>query len=98
MLRTETGRGGHRVTDEADPINSLEGANQAQDGGRHVNPVRDQLDRHLRHEVNAFDRALVLIFPLLMDAAHGIVEMGGVGKSCLISPLNSRVIGCRMAQ
>ena len=39
VLRTETGRGGHRVTDEADPINSLEGANQAQDGGRHVTVI-----------------------------------------------------------
>ena len=98
VLRAEAGRGGHRVADEADPVYPLEGDDQAQDGGRHVNPVGDELDRHLRHEVYALDRPLVLVFPLLMHAAHGVVEMGGVGEPRLVGLADGRVVGRRMAQ
>ena len=51
---------------------------------------------HRVGQVNAFNRTFILVFTTFVEARHGVVEMGGMGKSGLISRFDFIIFGFSM--
>ena len=58
-----------------------------------MDAVGDEFDGHAVGQVDAFHSALVLVFAAFVEARHGVVEVGGVGKSGFVGGTDAVVFG-----
>ena len=61
-----------------------------------VDAVGNEFDGHAVGQVNAFHGAFVLVLAAFVEAGHGIVEVGGMGKSGFVGGTDAVVFGFGM--
>ena len=64
---------------------------QFQDGGRQVDAVGNEFDGHAVGQVDTFHSAFVLVLAAFVEAGHGVVEVGGMGKSGFVGGTHDAV-------
>ena len=67
--------------------------NQTQDGGWYVYAVGNYLNGHVLVQVDTLYGTLVLILTTLVEARHGVVEVGGVGITALACSVYVVILG-----
>ena len=61
-----------------------------------MDTIRNDLDGHIIEQIDAFHRSLILILAAFMETRHGVIEMGGVGITYLISGQDILKLGLGM--
>ena len=61
-----------------------------------MDAVGDHFHAHVLHEVDRLDRAGVLVLAHVVEAGHGVVEVGGQAVACIIGAFHVVILGSRV--
>ena len=91
-----TGSASQGIRDQTSAFHTFYLIDQTKDRRRHMDTIRNDLDGHIIEQIDTFHRSLILILAAFMEARHGVIEMGGVGITYLISGQDILKLGLGM--